>query len=60
MEGKIVCKCGKIAIGFTTDSSWICSDCLDERIKEAKKRRTGFMIKKTSINMLNTKLIQLH
>jgi len=46
MESKIVCKCGKDAIGFTSDIGWVCSDCLDKRIKEPKLKKDDLLIKK--------------
>ena len=45
MGSKVICKCGKDAVGFTSDIGGVCSDCLDNKIKEAKKRRAGFMVK---------------
>ena len=44
METKIVCKCGKRAVGFTSEDDWICLGCLDEKITEARKTKVGFMI----------------
>ena len=37
MDTKNACKCGKEAVGFTSDEDWICLDCLDNKITGTKK-----------------------
>jgi hypothetical protein len=35
MDNELFCKCGKEATKFTTDTGWLCLECLDKKLDEA-------------------------